>query len=170
MPVLTEYFLCLDTHASTFGNNKEIAETYDLVWTVWLLKQSTGRMKHSLQSRLWHSGYLVRKMGSTYSLTFSEILILGGVYFWWSSTAVRAMQCGTPWVWGRSWSEEVTVYLCEEGWLGHRLVTYVQKVGRTSQGEVRAQRQNERCSFLLTNTHLLRVKLQQVCEIIHSHL
>ena len=50
------------------------------------------------------------------------------------------MQCGTPCVWGRSWSEEVTVYLCEEGWLGHWLVTYVQKVGRTSRGEVGAQR------------------------------
>ena len=80
------------------------------------------------------------------------------------------MQCGTPCVWGRSWSEEVTVYLCEEGWLGHRLVTYVQKVGRTSRGEVGAQRQNKRCSFLWRNARLLRVKLQQVCEIIHSLL
>lgn len=79
--VLTEYFLCLETHVSTFGNNKEIDESCGLVGTVWLLKQSTGSLKHSLQSRFWHSGCLVRKAGSTYSLTFSEILILGRVYF-----------------------------------------------------------------------------------------
>ena len=60
--------------------------------------------------------------------------------------------------------------MCEEGWLGHRVVTYVQKVGRTSRGEVGAQRQNKLCSFLLTNACLLRVKQQQVCVIIHSYL
>lgn len=74
----------METHLNTFGKNKNMEEKFcALVWTFWLLKQSTG----GIQSKFLGSEYQGWKTGSIHSPTLIFL-------FWEANIFDRIQQKG----------------------------------------------------------------------------